>query len=280
MSSFKKSLIRRLKERNNHFFSSIRFSREYNLDQNKKNHSWANMNYKIYPSSLSSLHMCPKRFIEEDVHKAPGFNIDLVYRMEVGTYLHRMYQDEAVKLKSLIWDKPDLSTFYKDTGLSTSSVNLHEKLQNNWPEVPVYHPCGISGRADLILNIDNEPVVFDIKTTTKEKTLWKDYKNTLPLEPHKIQVGIYIYLMNKYKYYTKKITKGSLGYVNLAMIAGEEGSEHEVMFDYTEEMEDSIGKLILELERQKIAYLSSTKVDCQYPLCRIKHDINTIPESE
>jgi hypothetical protein len=55
-------LKRIVKEKHNIFFSQLRFFRTQQLRSKKLNYSWEANGYKIYPSSLTSLTMCPKRF--------------------------------------------------------------------------------------------------------------------------------------------------------------------------------------------------------------------------
>lgn len=255
----KKSLIRQIKDRNNKFFSTIRQIRELDLKESRESYSWKSYNYKLYPSSFRSFYMCPKKFIEEDVHKAPSFTIDQAYKMEIGSALHRMYQTEILKNPSILWEPPELKTEL-----------LKKKLNDNWPEVPVYDPeSGVSGRADLVLNISDEIVVFDIKTTSVDKSLWESYKtDRLPSSSHIIQVATYIYLMNKYKYYKKKIKRGALGYVNIAMLPGEDNSEHEYYFDYTDKMEEMIEKLLGCFILHRNAYINGQQnLECTYEYC-------------
>ena len=263
----KKFLIRQIKDRNNKFFSSIRTIREADLKRSRETYTWASYNHKLYPSSFRSFSMCPKRFIEEDVHKPPMFTIDQAYKMEIGTALHRMYQTEVLKHDSILWTKPVFTSH-------PNELELIKKIEHNWPEVPVYDPeSGISGRADAVLNLENEIVVFDIKTTSVPKDNWDTYKsNRLPGAAHIVQVCTYIYLMNKYSYYHKKIKKGGLGYVNIAMSPGEEGSEFEYYFDYTDEMEENIRLLIEALAKHRSMFLQDKNIDCFYKNCGVHND--------
>lgn len=262
----KKFLIRQIKDRNNKFFSSIRLNRETNLKLSKANYSWKSYNYKLYPSSFRSFYMCPKKFIEQDVHKPPSFAIEQIYKMEIGSALHRMYQDEVLKANEILWEKPNIPE------------NLIKKLADNWPEVPVMDSnSGVSGRADAVLNIDNEIVVFDIKTTSVDKDRWEKYKlEKLPSQSHLVQVATYIYLMNKYNYYNKKILKGALGYVNISMAPGEENSEYEYYFTYTDEMHDMIHNLLESLEKHRNAFLNESFIDCSYKYCGVHNNDRSI----
>ena len=257
----KKSLIRQIKDRNNKFFSALRAYREKEILSDRESYSWKKYSYKIYPSSLRSLNMCPKKFIEEDVHRPPSFDVDQVYKMEVGTALHKMYQSEVLLFQNILWEKPSLQ-----------DELLIKKLELNWPEVPVWDPqSGISGRADLVLNLNNEVVIFDLKTTSVDRDKWDQYKKErLPSPSHIAQVAIYIYLINKYNYYSKKVKKGAIGYVNIAMAPGEIGSEYEYYFDYTEDMNTVVEELVHNLIRHRDAYLQNNScLECTYKYCNV-----------
>src|SRR5258708_1704002 len=87
------------KEKSNIFFSALRFRRAVRLRETQQNYKWEDP-YKIYPSSLKSITMCPKKFIEEDVHKAPNFDLPVVYKMEVGKIIHELIQNQAMDINS------------------------------------------------------------------------------------------------------------------------------------------------------------------------------------
>jgi hypothetical protein len=257
-------IIKKLKNRNNYFFSAVNSVRQKDLRKKNLEYSWKDINYKIYPSGIPSFNICPYEFIR-GLETAPIFSIESYYKMEVGTYLHKMYQTESLKAEDLLWEFPDLSTFLR---LHPNHMEINSKLVDNWPEVPVFDPdSGISGRADLVLNFDS-PVVFDIKTTSLDLYRWNTNKSKLPGEPHRVQVSIYCYLMNKYKYYSKPIKKAGLGYVNLLIPSGDSGSELEVYFDYDEEMEFKTGLLIEHLGIERKRYIDNIESQCTYPLCK------------
>lgn len=283
------------------FFPAIRFKRNQELTQKKLNWSWKEVNYKIYPSAIRSWTMCPRRYVHEDVHKPPSFPIESYYKMEVGTYLHKMYQDCAEGIEELLWKPPSFTgvplpakltdqmrEFGKDDETAFRKWLLY-KYNEIRPEVPVFDTfSGVSGRADAVLNMRGEPVVFDIKTTSVEdakfdpKTgeweldCWNKYKKKLPSEEHKIQVSIYCYLMNKFNYYDKPVRKAGLGYVNLLMKAGESAAEFETYFDFDEAQEKKIGLLLEHLGRERRAYIENKETVCEYPLCRAHNLARTI----
>lgn len=239
------------------FFPIIRFNREKAISNKIKLYSWEANDFKIYPSSLS-FDMCPYTYIQEDVHKYKDLGIDISYRAEVGKYLHQMFQDESKDIPDLLWEKPNVPD------------DLKVKLDTYWPEVPIWDKLtGISGRADLVLNNKGKPVVFDIKTTSVQPSSWEYTISKLPSDYHKCQVCIYIYYMNKYKYYDVKIEEGRLGYVNLLLPAGASGSEVEVSFKYTDELEQAVELLIEHLIKEKTLFLNKKPSSCTYPNCKL-----------
>jgi hypothetical protein len=265
-----------------HFFNAVRFVRQKELLRRKQDWSWEKTGFKIYPTSLKSFTMCPHRFVREDVHKPPGYNMDALCRMEVGKSLHTMYQTEILQLPNILWELPDFSCYTQEV-----ADKQKMKLEEIWPEVPILcTKSGISGRADAVLNIFGEPVVFDIKTTSvadvqkeldKEgnwtgnwlENCWQEYiKQNLPSKQHEMQVFIYCHLMNKLGFYKKKIRKAALGYINLLMDSTNESAEHEVYFDFTEETEAKVELLVEHLALERYNYLEGIDSSCSYPACR------------
>jgi len=279
------------------FFPAIRFQRVQALQKKKLTWSWKSVDYKVYPSGLKSWTMCPHRYVHEDVHEPPSWGIEAPYKMEVGTYLHKMFQDCANSIEEfpLLYAQPDFSKvidppagspelhrltkayeegeFYKDTAISLEKrrkiremqkagvhllgLEMQSKMHDIVPEIPVYDwESGVSGRADAVLDMYGQPVVFDIKTKSVEdvrkskktneweENLWAEAVKKYPSEDHKIQVSVYCYLINKFKFYDKPVRKAGLGYVNLLMKAGDPNAEYEVYFDFDEEMEKRIGLLL------------------------------------
>lgn len=254
-------------EANSKFFSAVRISKMRQQHVKTRQYSWEAFGYKVYPSSLTSLTMCPKRFVEEDVHVPPNFSEDAIYRMAAGQYFHKLYQDAALVISSeVLWESPNVVD------------ELKQKLRDNWPEVPMVDvESGISGRADLVLDIDDSPVPFELKTTSVDVDRWKEgYTDKLPPSNHELQCGLYCHLMNKNKYYAKPITKFGFGYVNLLMVPGSPGSEFEVYRDYTQELDDKIGSLISHIARHRTAYMNNkTLLDCEYPNCRLHKSVES-----
>lgn len=274
----------------NFFFDAVRFKRNQILTEKKVTWNWAEKDHKLYPSAIKSWTMCPHRYVHVDVHKPPSFTTEALYKMEVGTYLHRMYQECAVDIKALLWEAPDFSRVMFAAG-GGNAEEFRQKYLDIFPEVPIYDlETGVSGRADAVLNIYGKPVVFDIKTTSVEDVKfdeklgawesgrWAKYIKALPSTEHQIQVSVYCYFMNKFKYYTQPIRKAGLGYVNLLMKAGEPNAEHEVYFDFTEEMEERIGLLLKHLGHERKAYLEGRESQCEYIPCRAHSLMRKIKE--
>lgn len=269
-----------LQQQEKFFFPAIRFKRSQQLTEKKLKWNWAEKDHKIYPSQIKSWTMCPHRYIHTDVHKPPSFTIEALYKMEMGTYMHQMYQDCAKEIVDLLWEPPSFDGV-EFPGQPNVIKELIEKQKEINPEVPVVDwLSGVSGRADAVLNIYGKPVVFDIKTTSVEdvrkdpktgeweENRWAEYIQKLPSEEHKIQVSIYCYLMNKYVYYKQPIRKAGLGYVNLLMKQGDPNSEHEVYFDFDEEREKKIGLLLEHIGLERRNFLTGVESKCSYPQCR------------
>lgn len=271
------------------FFPAVRGERDRELTRKKLTHSWASRDYKLYPSSIKSLTMCPVRYVQEDVHEPPGFDLAAFYKMEVGTALHLMYQNVALKVNNLCWEDPSF-LHVVDPSNPTKCLEMLAKYKEGRPEVPVFDvDSGFSGRADIVMKVAGEPVVLDIKTTSCEdvqremikgpdgrkiwtgkwlENCWEAKKLKLPSEDHKIQVYIYCHLMNKFQYYSKPIKKAGLAYVNLLMKAGELPAEYETYLDFTPEIDAKIELLLKHLGLARTAYLEGKEIVCEYPSCR------------
>ena len=288
-------LKKQIKEKENVFFGAISFKRAVENRQKKNNYSWETNSYKFYPSSIKSLTMCPKQYVEEEVHKAPNFELPNIYKMEIGKVVHEMYQEWATDLDKefvtqviedissdfiealdryirimykreaenckILWERPRLL-----------DEATEKKLGSSWPEIPLFdEESGFSLRTDLVLKVDNEPVILDLKTTSVDSGQWLDgYTDKLPDQAHLIQVRIYRYLLNKHKYYDKPIKKVGLGYINLLMKHGTENQEYEVYKDFGEELDTEIEDLITHLSIQRNSWMATkTTKECCYKRCRV-----------
>ena len=250
----KNSILRQLKDEESLvFFSNIRFNRQKRRLKERLEYSWKDRDYKIYPSSLY-IGMCPYKFIQEEVHKYLDLGENIAYRAEVGKYLHLMYQNESVGIEDFLYKTPKVPK------------TLKKKLKDNWPEVPIYDPdLALSGRADLVLNIKNEPVLIDIKTTSQDPYMWDKYS---PPVKYKTQIFIYAYYMNKFKYYDKIIKRVGLAVVNITMPPGSEGSEKEFYYDITDNDMKEIETLLKEVKKEKENFLGNITSFCTYTSCK------------
>ena len=274
----------------NVFFPAIRYKRNQEILEKKLSWNWEATGHKIYPSGIKSWTMCPLQFIQEDVHIAPDFPLDSYYKMEVGTALHKMFQEKADEIERLLWEKPDFSNIpcpdvLNSEMLSMKNFNMdkfmRDKYKQIYPEVPMFDgESGVSGRADLILNLKGEPVVFDLKTTSVldaqknkegewEVDRWAKACKAFPKLEHRIQVCIYAHLINKFKYYSKPVKRCGLGYLNLLMPAGYEPAEFETYFDFTDELESKTANLLQHIGKHRLSYINKIEEKCTYPLCRV-----------
>ena len=268
-------------ERDRFFFNAVRYSRDENNRKKKDNYSWAARDYKFYPSSLRSLRMCPYNHVHQEVHKAPDFPLNSVYSMELGTAVHTMLQKQALSVPGLLYQRPNFCHMP-----IVHSMEMEAKMQEAWPEVPVFDPWSwTSGRADLVVNYYGEPVVIDIKTTSHQDVQqekdrktgeyswvfdrWEAKKNSLPSEEHKLQVGIYVTLMNRLKYYDKPITKAGLCYLNLSVKPGDVYAESEHYWEINSDLQAQIEVLLWHLGQERKNYLDKVESSCSYPYCRI-----------
>lgn len=277
------------KETEKHFFNAVRFKRQQDLTQRKLDHNWEAKGHKLYPSAIKSLTMCPHRFIQEDVHKPSSFTTQVVYSLELGKSVHEMLQTEGLDIPGLYWKDVSYAHYPDEFRLK-----LEEKRQYIYPEVPVMDPLsGISGQADMILDLGGNPVVLDIKTTSIEdiktdeskqviieRNRWASKCAALPSEEHKIQVGIYCHLLNKFKILSKPVRKAGLAYVNMLLKPGDPDAEYEIYFDFTEEFEARIALLVEHLGLERQHYLNGVESECKYQYCRAHNLKKTIKEAK
>lgn len=240
------------------FFSAIKqeFSRQ--LDERKMGYTWESTGYGLWPSThIYSLGQCPRETIQVKVHEAPSFGIDTKYSFAYGSALHHVYQDAARSAAGLLYKAPHMPE------------ELISKANWIFPEVPVRDPAsGLSGQADLVLSLDNEPVPMELKTTASDPTKWLEDRKKKPNSNHKVQVALYAHIMNREGYYDKKIKKCGTGYINF--LHGRPGyfeNEHEVYFDFTNEMDEKCGELLKQLAFHRDAYMAGEDIPCEYEYC-------------
>lgn len=264
MSEHKDFLLRHFIEKDDVFFNEIRFHRAKERLESKSSYSWENIDYKIYPSSLDYT-ICPHEYIYTTVQTPMDFgqnNEMMHYRGKVGTHIHKMFQSEALLIQDFLYKKPNIPK------------NLEQKLEDNWPEVPVFiEEIGLSGKADLVVNYKDKPLVIDIKTTSQVPFKWNTYKCP---SRYKLQVKLYAYVMNLHNYYDTKIDKVCLAVVNLLMAPGSDDSEREYCFDLTEKDEEEIKHLLDQLKIQRDMFLAGVPKEdaekkCEYNLCEDSH---------
>lgn len=264
VSSLLKNLIKdQIKE--HWFFPAIRKSRQHEITKRKESHDWRGQGCKIYPSSLS-FDMCVYNYIQ-NIEKAPDFSLQAIYSMEAGTYKHKELQDQLLKT-SILYKKPNCS---KD---------LQEKLEKNWPEVPILDPIlNLSGRADGVLSVLDRPVVLEIKTTSLNEKAWMtDFEKYFPKKEHLTQVSIYRYLMNANAYYEYNVDRAILAYLNLLMPIGSQDAEKEIMIDFNgskyKDLDEKTEYLLFELGKEKTKYLNGEPSECAYELCKVHNGDN------
>lgn len=289
-------LKKQLKEKNNILFSAVNLKRAIEAKKRKDSYTWESINYKLYPSSIKSINMCPKKYIEESVHKPPDFPLPAIYKMEMGKIMHELLQDKALSFDPVVMEEllTDLAESYIQSVEAYVSLMykrelkdlktrllyprprdlgemLETKLLKAWPEVPGYdEESGFSFRADAVLDIDGYPAVNDIKTTSVDPDRWEEQKTKLPSTDHWLQVRLYRHFFNKHNYYPKPIKLVGLGYVNLLLAAGSQGSEHEVYKDHGEGPDEELELLINHLVEHRNAFLydnvNKTR-ECTYARC-------------
>lgn len=232
------------------FWSVIRKTRTKEAERRKTSFKWEG---KIYPSSPPlKFTMCPHKYFQ-DIEKPRVFELEGIYRMEAGTYKHSELQACLLQSGGL-YDKPQ--------NLSSA---LEAKLLKNWPEVPfLLEPLGLSGRLDGVLKIQDRPVVLEFKTTSKAEKTWAELSAKAE---HKCQIAIYMYVLNKLKYYDKPIEKGILAYLNMQMPVSDPDAEKEFIISYTDELEKQVELLLEHLQLEKDQYLLKVPSSCTYPAC-------------
>src|SRR5581483_3058799 len=214
---------------------------------------------KISPSSLiKGFRTCPKQMII-DAQKQSNANIDGIERMEIGKIYHLIMQRDAQDCDDLLWSKPNIPE---------SLEEFRTKFEKHWPEVPVMDlEARISGRADLVINIQRKPVVVDLKIP-QEKDLdkWHEIRDTLPEDSHIAQVCFYIHVMNKYKYYDIPIEMGGIVYYNPYIPEAKGIPEKEYYFNYSDFKEDT-EDLINHVTQHCIAFSNNVDLPCAYSKC-------------
>lgn len=123
--------------------------------------------------------------------------------------------------------------------------------------------------ADAVIDVESNPVTFDIKTTSIAPDKWDAAVATFPKENYKFQVDIYSTLMNDQNYYDKKIEKNGIGTINLLMPAGAEDSEHECYWNLTQERQENIMEFLGKyVAKHRDAWLNGGVEECTSRFCK------------
>lgn len=242
--------------------------------EKSENYSWEATNYKFYPSSITSIFMCPKRFVEETVHTPSYFQLSALESMEIGQEYHRAYQNVAMRIPGFCLE-PDY-TYFESLFGKIEADKLRVKTKAAWPEVSFYCPVsGFSGRMDLVLaksprivdikSIGQLDVVKDKKTGSVKFGQWDALLPKLPKEEHKIQDSLYIYFSNKYKLFSQPIDLGGIAYINTRL--DNASNKHEAGFGYTNQINGMIDHLVSRLAIHRTAWMNKLCVECEYQYC-------------
>lgn len=254
-------------QRGNIFFSDIRRTRRKEIEKKKLEYEWGAPDYKIYPSGLS-LGMCPKDYIISLENWNGISNLDAIYRVKRGSAIHKEFQKDVL-LSDRLYIPPG----------NITDERILKKLEKEWPEVPFHcKETGVSGSIDSVINWEG-PVPVEIKTTSIEAARWDQHlKRNLPYLSHITQIGVYIWYLNRLKYYNEEVTRGILAYNNLLIAPGNDKAELEFVIDkdykprgYTEPIIDLVEDLILNGVskcREQYIQAGGDSVECTYSKCR------------
>lgn len=263
-----------LSAKENFFCSKIRGAKARQLKKIADEHEYRG---RLGVGKFQSITCCPKQLVA-DAQEGRRFATKTGYKLDLGKEIHRSYQQAALETPGLLWDKPNLPKGVYITSPDEDPVPLKQKLEDKWPEVPVFlldskGDVAILGYADIVMNKYEKPVVTDIKTVNNDPNDYK-YKFAeeckLPDKKHILQCKIYAYLMNLHKYYDQPIKSVVIPYINTRMESGDDAAENELTFPYTEEDASMIGKMLEEGVRQVEAFRKGIELPCDYLHCK-KH---------
>jgi hypothetical protein len=230
------------KQKGNFFFPAIKQAWEKESLLRTANYRWSK---HINPSApWFSFSGCPHKGLR-DQSKAPQPNdYSKIEKMEIGNYLHDMFQDKSKQVPGLLWN---------DKGV----------------ELPIFwDKYELSGKIDLILNMYGEPVVGEIKIPQREEGFaWSSYKPKLPEETHLTQALVYAYALNEMKLLSKPVKKVLLLYFNPGVSKKGDGYV-EVLEELTQEREEQL-KLLLDHSKLELDnILAGRDNPCSYPGCK------------
>lgn len=274
-----KDLIRQVEDQESEIFGPCHEFLEEQQRQQVANYSWKNTGYAIYPSSIKSIRMCPKEYIEEDVHNPILFSFNALLSMQEGKEVHSYYESIMKRIPGFL-AQPDLSYFcslYPD-----HAESIIEKNKLAYPEVYFKDPeAGISGRIDvvkaapacIIADIKTKRVPdiqFDRNKKAFRQGFWEEEKRKPIEEAHKVQVGIYLYYCKKYRYFNPEMSYGMIAYINTCMKKGGQEYYETPKFAFTQSMYNSIDELVAELKKHRNTWIATSgevKESCTYSLC-------------
>lgn len=275
-----KSMNRKVQDMDSEFFGPITDFQEQEAAQEAAEYSWERQDYKIYPSSLKTIDMCPKEFVEEVVHSPLYFQYYALEAMETGDEIHKSLQTTMLRMPDYL-AKPDYA--YYGTLYPEHLAKALEKLEKYWPEVPIYDPiAGVSLRMDGVkqrgsykvieiksIGVENTQWVWEDKEKTKgkwETGCWDKEKKKLPTTAHKMQAAFYLYYCNLFKLYPP-MKQAIFCYQNTKM--KDRTAKYEVPFTLTDQMSMMISVLLEDLTKHRNAWLDGkTKVECTYKYCK------------
>lgn len=253
--NFLKDQIRE-KQRGNFYFAAIKSEWARASAQQAIEHRWSK---NINPSSgWLTWSGCPYEGIREAAQNREAHEAESIQYMEVGNYLHKMFQDRSLEIEDLLWPK---------IGFVTTKEK--EKLDKHWPEVPFFWPeFDVSGRIDSILNFRGEPCVIDIKCPQRPDASWEKYIEKLPEETHLTQSAVGALALEEMG--LLKPTRVGVVYFN-PCITPKGGKGFKECYElFTQEMKDKTRLLLTHAKKEKDLFLSNKESSCTYPLCK-KH---------
>lgn len=242
------------------FFSSIKREWAKQSLERSLNHKWSK---NINPSSTwLTWEGCPYEGIREAAKPRKANEAEAIQYMEIGNYLHKMFQERALTIPDLLWDKP---AFLSD--------KENEKLNQHWPEIPfMWEEYSVSGRIDLILNKNSQPCVVDLKIPQRlDGPAWVKYRDNLPEDTHMTQSAVGALALKHMGIVAPK----SIGvlYFNPYLPPDKDKNYKECYMDFTPELEAKTLLLIQHAKKELDAFLAEEESSCTYPLCK-KHKGN------
>lgn len=239
--AFLKDLLNDRKSENI-FFPAIKQAWAEDSALKAKNHVWSK---HINPSShWFTYDGCPYNGIKEISAPRKASESHQVQNMEVGNYIHSLFQDWSQKIPDFLWDDRSVEFSF-----------FHEKY-------------AFSGRADLILKVNNKPVLGEIKIPQREEGfLWDSYRRILPEQTHETQAVSCAVAINELGLLSKPIEQVVLLYFNPGIPSKKVGFQ-ECLINITEERRAKVKTLLEHSKKELDKYLAGEESYCTYPLCK------------